>query len=115
MWPFSNEACLREAHFVHEVMLCIVKRLLIVGGTLRFTLCQAQYFTAAQPLLHFPAEPGYFTKSEIISKALVSASVFFNDSLTGKGNVNNSLHFFRWIDLDWGIGYNRIVQKRTVR
>ena len=64
MWPFSNEACLaaREAHFVREVMLCIVKRLLIVGGTLRFTLCQAQYFTAAQPLLHFPAEPGYFKK-----------------------------------------------------
>ncbi|MGM9563908.1 MAG: hypothetical protein ACI3VQ_07530 [Faecousia sp.] len=100
---------------MREVMLRIVKRLLIVGGTLHFTLCQAQYFTAAQTLFHFPAEPGYFTKSEIISKALVSASAFFNDSLTGKGNVNNSLHFFRRIDLGGGIGYNRIVQKRTVR
>ena len=64
MWPFLNEACLaaQEAHFVRKVMLRIVKRLLIMGGTLHFTLCQAQYFTAAQPLLHFPALPGYFTK-----------------------------------------------------
>ncbi|MBQ7047799.1 MAG: hypothetical protein IJN86_02525, partial [Clostridia bacterium] len=37
---------------VREAMLRIVKCLLIVGGTLNFTLCEAQCFTAALPLLH---------------------------------------------------------------
>ena len=37
---------------VREAMLRIVKCLLIVGGTLNFTLCEAQHFTAASPLLH---------------------------------------------------------------
>ena len=50
----------------HEkVMLRIVKLLRSevpegVGGTLHFTLCAAQYFTAAVPLLHL-AKPN-FTK-----------------------------------------------------
>ena len=67
MWSFLNEACLaaREAHFVREVMLRIVKRLLIVGGTLHFTLCQAQYFTAASPLLHLP-HSGKLHKTQLI-------------------------------------------------
>ncbi|MBQ7047796.1 MAG: hypothetical protein IJN86_02505 [Clostridia bacterium] len=37
---------------VREAMLRIVKCLLIVGDTLNFTLCEAQCFTAASPLLH---------------------------------------------------------------
>ena len=52
---FFNEVCLS----VREVMLRIVKLLrsevsVEVGGTLHFTLCQVQYFTAALPLLHLP-------------------------------------------------------------
>ena len=51
----------REAHFVREAMLRIVKRLLIVVGTLHFALCKTQCFTAASPLLHLP-ERANFTK-----------------------------------------------------
>ena len=62
----SHEKSTRKRAFLgevrlsaREVMLRIVKLLRSefaaeAGGTLHFILCQAQYFTAALPLLHLP-------------------------------------------------------------
>ena len=55
--PFGRSFCATKCAFRHDKYASRVKLLRSevpagVGGTLNFTLCVAQYFTAGLPLLH---------------------------------------------------------------